>query len=340
MCIANAAYTFLRKRHYRLFENPMDNAPGTPSAHRVQVDSSPKSPDPIREVWELAVWDPIPVCLRLFCLFSPGHVLIYWLFLPISPLDPRPSITVVTTIILAALLSLQLLFLQSNHAQQAKDMAIIHKEVLNEYDTKFVHPRLNPPVRDVGTQFTASDRGINSKEENEVVTYTPTIILRRGFRTNPNPDYAKLLPQATVSSPNPIFQTPAGYPRRDSTPLRTSDAIIRQPQFRLSTSSKPVNIGTSDGGSLGIYSHANSPLKKATSMYDIQGSRRDAPKNSFQSAQREIMEERERSTSPIKRLQETEKENIRRRTSVPPGFGLQHQGTGDEISIRKSKSRF
>ena len=286
------------------------------------------------------MWDPIPVCLRLFCLFSPGHVLVYWLFLPISPSDPRPSTTVVTTIILATLLSAQLLFLQSNYAQQTKDMAIIHKEVLNEYDTKYVHPRLNPPVRDVGTQYVASGQGIDSEDENEVVTYTPTTILRRGFRTNPNPNYAKLLPQGTVSSPNPVFETPAGYTRRDSTPLRTSDAIIRQPQFRQSTSGKPINVSTGDGGSLGVYSHANSPLKKATSMYNIQGGRRDAPRNSFQSAQREIMEERERSMSPVKRLQETEKKNVRRRTSVPPGFGLQHQGTGNEVLTRKSKSYF
>jgi hypothetical protein len=218
-------------------------------------------------------------------------------------------------------------------------MAIIHKEVLNEYDIKYVHPRLNPPVRDVGTQYVASDQGIDS-EENEVVTYTPTTILRRGFRTNPNPNYAKFLPQGTVSLPNPVFETPASYNRRESTPLRTSDAVIQQPQFRQSTSGKPINIGTGDGGSLGVYSHANSPLKKATSMYDIQGGRSDAPRNSFQSAQREIMEERERSMSPVKRLQEAEKGNVRRRTSVPPGFGQQHQGTGNEVLTRKSKSYF
>lgn len=321
----NAAYTFLRKRHYRLFENPMHNAPGTPSAHRVQVDSSPKSPDPISEVWELALWDPLPVCLRLFCLFSPGHVLIYWLFLPISPLDPRPSTTVVTTIVLAALLSAQLLFLQSNYAQQTKDMAIIHKEVLNEYDTKYVHPRLNPLVRDVGTQYTTSNDGIDKEGGNEVVTYTPTTILRRGFRINPNPNYAKLLSQPSIPTPNPIFETPASYTRRDSTPLRTSDTAIRQPQFRQSTTTNLSKVGTGDGGSLGVYTHVNSPLKKATSMYDIQGGYRDGPRNSFQCAQREIIEERERGMSPMKRLRETEKENVRR-TSVPPGFGVQHQG--------------
>jgi hypothetical protein len=318
----------------------MDNAPGTPSAHRVQVDASPKSPDPIREVWELAVWDPMPVCLRLFCLFSPGHILVYWLFLPISSSDPRPGTTAITTVILAALLSAQLLFLQLHHTQQNKDMALIQKEVLNEYDTKFVHPRLNPPVRDVSTQFTAPDQEFGSEEDNQVITYTPTTILRRGFRTNPNPNYAKLLPQATSSSPNPFFETPAGYSRPESTPLRMSEHVIRQPQFRQSTSSKVVNVGTGDGGSLGVYSHANSPLKKATSMYDIHGGRRDAPKNSFQSAQREIIEERERSMSPIKRLKEGEKENVKRRTSGPPGFGLQYPNAGNETLTQKSKGYF
>src|ERR1700722_2839789 len=127
--LSNAFYTFYRRRHYRLFEQSIDAPPSTPSAHRVRVDSSPISssplrflssiiastnaesrahPDATRDVWELAVWDPSPLCLQLFCLFSPGHVLVYWLFLPVASLDPRPSVTVVITMILAALLSVQL----------------------------------------------------------------------------------------------------------------------------------------------------------------------------------------------------------------------------------------
>ncbi len=157
-------------------ESSLDVTPTTPSAQRVRVDSSPVSssplrflsnmiaastssraaearahPDPSRDVWELGVWDPLPICLRLFCLFSPGHVLVYWLFLPTTSLDPRPSTTVLTTIFLGILLSVQLHMLQSSFSQQGKDTAVIHKEVLNEYDTKFVHPRTNAPVRDAGT---------------------------------------------------------------------------------------------------------------------------------------------------------------------------------------------
>ncbi|OCL09267.1 hypothetical protein AOQ84DRAFT_354077 [Glonium stellatum] len=301
--LSNAFYTFYRRRHYRLFEQSIDTTPATPSAHRVRVDSSPISssplrflsgiiastnaesrahPDAARDVWELAVWDPNPLCLQLFCLFSPGHVLVYWLFLPVAPLDPRPSVTVVITMILAALLSVQLSMLQASFSQQSKDSALIHKEVLREYDTKFVHPSLQKPVRDAGTQTPPSSRRDSGKITTEVDTYTPTTIINRGFRTNPNPSYASQYdPDDLLSKPNlhlprssitPSLRTPAnGYfpPASaaaptvgDSSPIRSSRApsAIRQPQFR------PSEVSSGDGGSLGVYSHAASPLRKAASM--------------------------------------------------------------------------
>jgi hypothetical protein len=219
-------------------------------------------PDSSRDVWEVAVWDPTPISLRLFCLFSPGHVLVYLLFLPTPLYDSRPSTTVFTTIILGVLLSVQLVLLQSSFSQQTKDAALIHKEVLHEYDTKFVHPRTNQPVRDVGTQCYSPD-----DSDNFVQSYTPTTVLNRGFRTNPNTNYSKHydpegLDKMNVSpaifrssslGPNPPIQTPQ-HLRDASSPLRPNTAI-RQPQFRSNTA---------DGGSLGIFSHANSPLKKST----------------------------------------------------------------------------
>ena len=271
----------------------MENVPSTPSAHRVRVDSSPVSssplrflsniiasetpesrshPDPTRDVWELAVWDPTPLSLRMFCLFSPGHVLVYWLFLPASISDPRPSTTVLTTILLGCLLSAQLYLLQSNFSQQSKDSSIIHKEVMNEYDTKFVHPRTQPLMRDVGTQFsapTADDVSANENDYESVDTYTPTFLINRGFHTRPNPNYVKHVdPTASLNSRPPIsrtssstgvasgpYQTPA-HLRDMSSPMRPQTAI-RQPQFR--------STGGGDGGSLGVFSHANSPLKKSAS---------------------------------------------------------------------------
>lgn len=327
---------------------------GDPSAE------SRAHPDPTRDVWELAVWDPLPICLQLFCHFSPGHVLVYWLFLPILPSDPRPSVTVVTTIFLEMLLSSQLYILQSNFSQQEKDTSIIHKEVMGEYDKKFVHPRLNPLMRDVATQYTSSNTETGTEEDGDVVTYTPTVVLKREFQTHPNPNYAKHIDPDNVgsssrrtSSPAPAF-TPAAYSSREPTPFIgvTPRPPIRQPLFRPSVSTAvSTGASTGDGGSLGIYSHANSPLKKATSMHDIPGrARREAPRNSFDMAGREIREERERSMSPAKRQSDAHRsflssskmpisEDVDRRTSAPGGFGKQRPSTYDS-PYKRGPSRF
>ncbi|KAH3283081.1 hypothetical protein KXV19_004741 [Aspergillus fumigatus] len=265
--------------------------PATPSARRVRVDSNPMAasplryfanviagsaesrahPDAQRDVWELAVWDPLPICLRLFCLFSPGHVLVYWVFLPTQLSDPRPSVTIVTTIFITTLLSVQMSFLSSSFTQQAKDSMVVHKEVLNEYDTKFVHPRTQPVMRDVGTQFSdpnTSQPGSDAKY-NKVDTFTPTRVIHRGFKTSPNPNYVSFVDpegasprRQTFTTPNAShnytsLQTPSHL--RDASPVvRGPVASIRQPHFR------PTPSATGDGGSLGIFSHANSPLRRST----------------------------------------------------------------------------
>lgn len=293
LSVLNALYTFARKRHYRLFETPIDSRPQTPSAHRVHVNSSPISssplrylssiiasttaesrahPDATRDVWEIAVWDPTPLCLRLFCLFSPGHVLVYSLFLPTTQRDPRPSVTVATTLLLATLLSVQLFLLQHQFSQQSKDSRLIHKEVLNEYDTKYVRPALNKPVRDAGTQVVAATATPGSSATPEVLTYTPTTYVNRGFHTHPNTNYAPLYdpdnlavrPQQrqttqslsrAISTPN--FRAPDPGPRADL----LSPNRPRQQQQPSSTVRQSTGSMT-DGGSFGIHSHAYSPLKR------------------------------------------------------------------------------
>ncbi|KAL9004092.1 MAG: hypothetical protein Q9188_003078 [Gyalolechia gomerana] len=286
LSIANAVYTFYRRRHYRLFESSIDAVPSTPSAHRVRVDSSPLSssplrflssmlapdnaetrphPDATRDVWELAIWDPTPLSLRLFCLFSPGHIFLYWLFLPTAVTDPRPSTTIATTVVLAALLSSQLMMLQWSFSQQSKDSTVVHKEVLHEYDAKFVHPRTQPLVRDVGTQYSAMSSTLTVPEVNMVETHTPSIVINRGFRTRPNPNYAKHVdPNATAPSRGYPYDMPAPVqtPRcsRDtSSPIKPATAI-RQPQFKPNGGHR-----NGDGGNLGVFSHANSPLRKSAS---------------------------------------------------------------------------
>jgi hypothetical protein len=285
LSVVNVAYTFWRRKHYRLFEKDIDNVPSTPSARRVrlEVDSDPVAssplqflssmlgsekaqsrahPDASRDVWEIAVWDPLPISLRLFCYFSPGHVFVYWLFLPIAPTEARPSIKIMTAIVLALLLSLQLSAFQAFFSQQAKDSAYISKEVLHEYDVKYVQPRTQPLYRDVGTQYTeqANSSAARDARYNTVQTYRPMVNINKGFSISPNPSYTAH-PELSGTSTDQLrhragsteMATPAQ--NRAMSPLRPVTAL-RQPVFRPQGG---------DGGSLGVYTHAASPLRKSAS---------------------------------------------------------------------------
>ncbi len=281
-------------------------------------------PDATRDVWEIAVWDPTPISLRMFCLFSPGHVLVYWLFLPTAISDPRPSTTVITTMILAGLLSAQLLLLQTSFSQQSKDSSVIHKEVMNEYDTKYVHPRTQPLMRDVGTQFSVSEAPANSlplseDEYDSVDVYPPTFIINRGFHTKPNPAYVKHVdPEGSSYRPSSSRGVATGVASTIQTPLHLRDAsspirpqtAIRQPQFRGS--------GVGDGGSLGVFSHANSPLRKSASTNFV-GSNGH----------------RERSLSPVKR-----EVSPLKRSSLAPMPGGQRMGRLQGPSARRESRKF
>ncbi|KND87902.1 hypothetical protein TOPH_07469 [Tolypocladium ophioglossoides CBS 100239] len=329
----NAIYTLSRTRKYRMFEANIDVQPSTPSVRRVKVQSSPVSssplryiadlitpesaesrahPDKNRDVWELAVWDPLPVSIRLFCFFGPGHVLVYLLFLPLAPLDPRPSVTVFNTLAMQVVLSAQLLLLCSRYSQQVKDSTIIQKEVMHEYDTKFVHPRLHPVVRDVGTQM-SEDQPMPAREF--VQTGTPTTLIRRAFRAqhNPHVDSRETTPtgnNSNVMKPQ-MFTPPAASRRLESfTPaiaqhsaaLRNSLPVGYTPAAAQTTASVPplAGGGYNFAGSMGIYTHNKSPLKKAISLGDINKVDQPSPRNSREMAAYE-QRNREPPSSPTKR---------------------------------------
>ncbi|KAF2748602.1 hypothetical protein M011DRAFT_457347 [Sporormia fimetaria CBS 119925] len=367
----NAFYTFYKKRHYRLFEQPIETSPSTPSAHRVRVDSSPMTatplrilqniigdsaesrayPDAGRDVWEIALWDPNPLCLRLFCLFSPLHVILYWANLPVAPLESRPSVKVVSTIALAILLSLQLNYVRKSFVQQIKDSAIIHREVLNEYDTKFVHPSLQRPYRDVGIQTITKkskyrDSGVGpagSDLASEVDTYTPTTFIKRGFQTHPNAAYASQYDPDNLSSqptprasrsttPTPSFRPlPAARYTSASTattgtdfssPIRPSNTPnpFRQPRTQLRSS----HVGSGDGGSLGVFSHAASPLRKSASANYL---REDRDGDSLGSmGERRAPSPTKREGSPLKRM------------STPAGFNPDARTSGLSNRFNKGYS--
>ena len=201
--------------------DPQDE-PATPSARRVRVDSSPGAdnpfrqlrndagarahPDSNRDVWEISLWDPTPLALHLFAMFSPVHVAIYWLSLPIlaSPdTHTSPAAVYFTVILTQALLTAQLLWVKVAFVQQAKDQRYVNKEVMHEYDTKYVQPRLNTRRRDVGVQ-------VDAAAGSAVQIFTPHMS-REGWRTNPNPNYADLTGDVPRSA-RPAYGTPAIAP--------------------------------------------------------------------------------------------------------------------------------
>lgn len=343
----NAWLVWSKRRHYRLFEQPVEVAPATPSAQRVKVDSSPAGmspmgyirnalarnsaaarahPDSQRDVWEIAVWDPNPLCLQLFCLFSPLHVVLYFLNLPVSINDPTPSVKVTSTILIGTVLSLQLWWLRSAFVQQIKDNAIISREVFHEYDNKFVHPALQKPCRDVGIQTISRKRnrdssvGVKGNSDDlasEVVTYTPTTVINRTFRTNPNVNYASQYDpdnQGSTSVARSSQHTPSVRPSYTSQYSSTSTATGADFSSPIRPSHTPnpfrqapafPRTSTGDGGSLGVYSHAASPLRKSSSLNILRDNERPSASRGRESlggtGERRQASPSKREGSPLKR---------------------------------------
>ncbi|GKT45683.1 meiotically up-regulated gene 154 protein [Colletotrichum spaethianum] len=255
LSFANAFYAMTRTRQYRLFQVNVEDKPHTPSAQRVKARSDPAASSPLRllnsilvpetaesrahpdrthDVWELSVWDPLPVSLQLFCLFSPGHVLVYMMFLPLcSP-------------------------------EEAKD------------------------------------------EESFVELGTPTTVIKKEFVVTPNPHVKQEEPVHTppISSFASRLFTPTSNRRSESfTPVPSSRPVRQSlppaPAYQsaaTSTSNAAANAGSTNfGGSLGVFSHANSPLKKTSSLNEMnQGFM--SPRNSREMA---ALEQR-RGGSPLK----------------------------------------
>jgi hypothetical protein len=350
MSFVNAWLVWGKRRYYRLFEQKVDVAPRTPSAKRVRVDSSPAAASPMqfvrnlvqnnaasrahpiegRDVWEVAVWDPNPLCLKLFCLFSPLHVALYYLNLPVGPLDPSPSVRVTTTILIGAVLSLQLWWLQSSFSQQIKDNALISRQVLHEYDSKFVHPSLQKPCRDVGVQTISKNRnqdssvGVKGSSDDlasEIVTYTPKTVINRTFRTNPNASYASQYDPDHAGSTS-VARSTSNTPslrRRDSNPHYTTtstatDADIFSPirpsqppnPFRQAPTISRTSIDTkvNDGGYLGINTHVASPLRKSSNANFLRDGERSVNRgrDSLGGAFERRASPNKKDVSPLKRI--------------------------------------
>lgn len=193
-------------------------------------------------------------------------MLLYALQLPTARLDPHPSVTVTTTLALALLMSAQLWLLQHHYTRQAADARLLHREVLHEYDTKYVRPTLSAPVRDVGTQVFAPDA---PRAAREVHTYAPATYVNRGFRTHPNTNYAPLYDPHGLTAQPPVRSFAHTVTRANSTPNFRVNGTLQLP------SSATRHVATAgDGGSFGIHSHAYSPIKRATAVGPAASGRR------------------------------------------------------------------
>lgn len=221
----------------------------------------------MEDVWEVGVWDPTPLSLSLISYLSPVHVAVYFLSFPTvtahgyaASASTSSASTIFTVLATQISLSIMLRWLQAAFIQQAKDMRIINKEVLHEYDTKFVQPRLNVRKRDAAVQCSRADPA----NSDSVEFYTPAFD-RQAFHTAPNPNYAPLTwqsgaglgdrsdrsipPDSIRRSSTALFSNGLSTSRRSTmapedaeTPLMARTKM-RQPQFERLT----ANAGTTPG---------------------------------------------------------------------------------------------
>ncbi|KAF9099552.1 hypothetical protein BGX23_001193 [Mortierella sp. AD031] len=187
----NATWLFRSKKNYTMLHRSLDERPSSSSAKMVefQQDEShwsfrfpgkhiypfisifmrgPKPQENKRQVWELSLWNPSILSRNLFCWYSPAQVLIlagvtsdnFYVFFPLS-----------------IFVALQVHLLVSVYQSYVKDKEILFGEVYNEYNTKFVHPKIFVRKYDkaVSTEADTNDLDYYSYQDDDrsSVTFTP-----------------------------------------------------------------------------------------------------------------------------------------------------------------------
>jgi len=94
------------------------------------------------KIQQLEVWNPGEIETQLLIVYSPAHFLAWRIFSAANWFSSLISLGVI---------SLQLHVLITAYEGLIKDRAILSAEVMHEYDTKFVNPRLHGLKRDIGT---------------------------------------------------------------------------------------------------------------------------------------------------------------------------------------------
>ncbi|KAJ2853106.1 hypothetical protein FB639_006596, partial [Coemansia asiatica] len=94
------------------------------------------------EIWELALWMPSTFNRNLFCWYSPVQLLI------LSFMNGTNWFYIIP---LAAAVACQCTYLVFAYTTMVKDKQILFGEVYNEYNQKFVNPRVFAAKRDAAT---------------------------------------------------------------------------------------------------------------------------------------------------------------------------------------------
>ncbi|KAH8927443.1 hypothetical protein BT69DRAFT_1278021 [Atractiella rhizophila] len=118
-------------------------------------------------VQQLHIWDPDEFTLHLFRLYSPPVPILYFL------LEQGNVFIVMFAIAIISFLTSSLIKL---YDQQAKDKLLVHTEVLQEYNDRFVYPHVFPVKRDAQTQ-TETTNAFEIPEPEEGVHPSPFLSL-------------------------------------------------------------------------------------------------------------------------------------------------------------------
>ncbi|KAJ7582702.1 hypothetical protein C8J56DRAFT_227715 [Mycena floridula] len=179
--VLNALYLFTRSKIYRLHRQSdpvsspnakfvaqdLDFAPLTPPslASRLSgglwnsfilfwrfllgLKAAPLRPSRTsQKVQELLVWTPGELEMRLFCVYSPVHSLL-WM--------GTGSANWMLMGIIMGIVGVQLHVTTSTYKNLMKDREIIAAEVMHEYNEGFVYPRVNPIRKDVAVMTHQSE---------------------------------------------------------------------------------------------------------------------------------------------------------------------------------------
>ncbi|KAJ2482910.1 hypothetical protein IWW56_000752 [Coemansia sp. RSA 2131] len=167
------------------------------------------------EIWELSIWTPVTFSRNLFCWYSPVQLLI------LSFMNGSNWYYILP---LAAAVAVQCTFIVVTYSRLVKDKQILFGEMYNEYNEKFVNPRVFAPKSDAATS-TMEDWALSRKADSSTSNFNSA---RSNLERIRRGDSARRRTTALASGdPNPrdyvrrdVYRRATGYePPRAAEPV-------------------------------------------------------------------------------------------------------------------------